>query len=134
EPAGPELHLLAVDAHPSGAVDDEVDLLLVLRRVVVLPALLPRWQDEVVEPEGADAELAPSLTHHPAGPFTLELAAVDHVVTGHELEYRSYIRRGDRPRSRPLDERSAKRRESRRRPSWRRPAATERRGMAEERE
>src|SRR4051794_18748850 len=67
-----ELDLLAVDAHHASAADDEVDLLLVLLGVVVLVALGPGWQGEVVEPERARAELAAHLAHGAARAFALE--------------------------------------------------------------
>src|SRR5215210_1690998 len=49
----PELELLLVEAHRSAALDDEIDLLLPRFGVVVLASLLVRWEDEVVEAEGA---------------------------------------------------------------------------------
>src|SRR5215204_5401194 len=56
ERAGAQVDLLVVDAHPSGAADDEVDLFLPVGGVVVLPAVGVRRQREVVEAEGTSAD------------------------------------------------------------------------------
>src|SRR3954471_24894296 len=77
EAAGLELDLLAVDPHHASAADDEVDLLLVLLGVVVLAALGPGRQREVVEAERARAELTAHLADGAARALALELVHVD---------------------------------------------------------
>src|SRR3954453_13103684 len=49
EAPGLELDLLAVDPHHASTADDEVDLLLLLLGVLLLAALSPGRQREVVE-------------------------------------------------------------------------------------
>src|SRR6478752_923099 len=70
----------AVDAHRPAPADDDVDLLLAGGLLVMLGAGEARLQDELVDPEGAGAELAAHEAHGAARAGGLDLLDVDDTV------------------------------------------------------
>src|SRR5262249_32240750 len=80
EDALAEIDLVAADAHPPGALHDDVDLLLPVVGVVVLAPLGARRERDGVEPDRLRAERAAYLPHRPARPFARQVCDVDRAV------------------------------------------------------
>src|SRR3954452_4662626 len=81
EPPDLQRHRRVVDAHRPTAAYDDVDLLLPGRLLVVLRALEPRLEDELVDPERPGAQLATHKPHGAARPGWFDLLHVNDTVT-----------------------------------------------------